>query len=105
MGLGLCGEGRGVCLCVCCVVQEREERGLEIGGAGAAWGNEPTLASIGGGSGVDHTRARREIKPAYNRAHASVDGCSEDRQVSSAMFSENVNCVQNFVNTKLVEEI
>src|SRR6266498_1675649 len=47
----------------------------------------------------------RVSKSALGSAHTSVDGRSEDRQVSSAMFSENVSCVQNFVNMKLVEEI
>src|SRR5436190_19911178 len=90
------------------VVHEREARrrradwGGDSRGVKAAWGNEPTAAPIGGGgSGADHMRARRKIKPASNRAHASVDGCSEVGQGSSAIFSENVNCAQNFVNTRL----
>ena len=50
-------------------------------------GTEPMAASIGeGGSGADRTRAE-EIKPASNGAHASVDGCREDRLDSSAKIS------------------
>ena len=90
------------------VVHAREARrrradwGGDSRGVKVALGNVPMAAPIGGGgSSADRMRARRKIKPASNRAHASVDGCSEVGQGSLAIFSENVNCAQNFVKTNL----
>ena len=45
----------------------------------------------------------RVSKSALGSAHMSVDGCSEDRQVSNKVFSGFLNYAQKLVNTKLVE--
>ena len=71
-----------------------------------AWGSEASRAGLGRRDTARISRARREVsKPAIDSARMSDNGCSEVGHGASAIFSENVNCVQNFANTKLVEEI
>ena len=62
-------------------------------GVKAAWGNEPTVASIGGGGfGVDRARAKEISKPALKPSpHVSVAGFSEVGQGVPAIFSKKVN--------------
>ncbi len=92
------------------VVHARETRrrlhplGRGLARSYCARGSETTAASIGGGgSGADRARAGGFPNRRWGSAHTSVDGCSEDRQVSNKVFSGFLNYAQKLANTKLVE--